>query len=116
MATTSARQLGARPRHSRAAPPAAARASASAPRSSRGGDAGPRLALPWDLDVRADAVMTPRYMDAQGPADPMALLMRQRIVFLGTEARAGGRGRPLPVQAPHSAKPSPYPPHTHGRR
>jgi hypothetical protein len=26
-------------------------------------------------------------MDGAGPTDPMALLMRQRIVFLGTQAR-----------------------------
>jgi hypothetical protein len=32
--------------------------------------------------------MTPRFMEASGPTDPMALLMRQRIVFLGTQARA----------------------------
>jgi len=32
--------------------------------------------------------MTPRFMDGAGPTDPMALLMRQRIVFLGTQARA----------------------------
>jgi hypothetical protein len=29
----------------------------------------------------------PRFMEASGPTDPMALLMRQRIVFLGTQAR-----------------------------
>jgi len=29
--------------------------------------------------------MTPRFMDGAGPTDPMALLMRQRIVFLGTQ-------------------------------
>jgi len=42
------------------------------------------------MDVRAEGPppMTPRFMDAAGPTDPMALLMRQRIVFLGTQARA----------------------------
>ena len=50
------------------------------------------LLLPWSsaMDVRAEGPppMTPRFMDAAGPTDPMALLMRQRIVFLGTQARA----------------------------
>jgi hypothetical protein len=54
-------------------------------------------AFPWrtaagPVSVRAEGPppMTPRFMEASGPTDPMALLMRQRIVFLGTQARARG--------------------------
>ena len=46
--------------------------------------------------------MTPRFMEqGGGPTDPMALLMRQRIVFLGTEVRAAS-SRSLPQGNPTS--------------
>jgi hypothetical protein len=53
--------------------------------------------------ARAEAPpMTPRFMDAGGPTDPMALLMRQRIVFLGTQARRRTRDCEKPYQPCHA--------------
>jgi hypothetical protein len=49
--------------------------------------------------------MTPRFMESGGPTDPMALLMRQRIVFLGTQARRLRRGCRLRARrAPHGSE------------
>lgn len=78
---------------------------AQAARASLHAQSAAEAAWPWlatsagPVQVRAEAPpVTPRFMDGGGPTDPMALLMRQRIVFLGTQARRpprppGTRGR-----------------------
>ena len=68
--------------------PAPVARAALSPRSAAE-EAWPWLASAGPVSVRAEAPpVMPRFMEAGGPTDPMALLMRQRIVFLGTQARA----------------------------
>lgn len=72
----------------RRAPPCAAAASSLHADSNR-----EALLLPWSASAspRAEGgppIVSPRFPGQYGePTDPMALLMRERIVFLGTQAR-----------------------------